>query len=771
MMNSGLRRLLSGAVALMLLGCSSALADTATVTARKLILREKASSTSDALQTLPKGTKLEVLGKSGSWYKVTYGKYTGYVYKTYVSVNKTASSSSSSSSATRLEKGSTGSAVKDLQTKLKKLGYYDAYVDGDYGDTTVAAVKAFQKKYNLTADGIAGKETLKKLDSVYKNEDSDKDDDSLRMGDSGSAVKDLQTKLKKLGYYDGTVDSTFGSGTYAAVRAFQKKYNLTADGVAGSETLKKLDSAYKNANSAKDDDSLRMGDSGSAVKDLQTKLKKLGYYDGTVDSTFGSGTYAAVRAFQKKYNLTADGVAGSETLKKLDSAYKNANSAKDDDSLRMGDSGSAVKDLQTKLKKLGYYDGTVDSTFGSGTYAAVRAFQKKYNLTADGVAGSETLKKLDSAYKNADSDKDDGSLRKGATGSAVKNLQTKLKKLGFYNASIDGDYGDTTVAAVKAFQKKYNLTADGVAGSETLKKLDSAYKNADSDKDDGSLRKGATGSAVKNLQTKLKKLGFYNASIDGDYGDTTVAAVKAFQKKYNLTADGVAGSETLKKLDSAYKNADSDKDDGSLRKGATGTAVKTLQTNLKKLGFYTAYVDGSFGSTTESAVKAFQKKYGLTADGVAGSATLKKIESAVASASSGKITTERLDWFNGGKNVIPNGAVFQIKDVSTGLIFSARRQSGGNHMDAEPLTAEDTAILKKINGGTFSWRRRAVLVKYNGHVYAASIYSEPHGTNTILDNNFDGQFCLHFYGSKTHGTDRVDADHQKCVEQAMKATW
>ena len=542
MMNSGLRRLLSGAVALMLLGCSSALADTATVTARKLILREKASSTSDALQTLPKGTKLEVLGKSGSWYKVTYGKYTGYVYKTYVSVTKTASSSSSSSSATRLEKGSTGSAVKDLQTKLKKLGYYDAYVDGDYGDTTVAAVKAFQKKYNLTADGIAGKETLKKLDSAYKNADSDKDDDSLRMGDSGSAVKDLQTKLKKLGYYDGTVDSTFGSGTYAAVKAFQKKYNLTADG----------------------------------------------------------------------------------------------------------------------------------------------------------VAGSETLKKLDSAYKNADSDKDDDSLRKGATGSAVKDLQTKLKKLGFYNAYVDGSYGDTTVAAVKAFQKKYNLTADGVAGSETLKKLDSAYKNADS-----------------------------NTSTDDD----------------------------------------------SLRKGATGTAVKTLQTNLKKLGFYTAYVDGSFGATTESAVKAFQRKYGLTADGVAGSATLKKIESAVASASSGKITTERLDWFNGGKNVIPNGAVFQIKDVSTGLIFSARRQSGGNHMDAEPLTAEDTAILKKINGGTFSWRRRAVLVKYNGHVYAASIYSEPHGTNTILDNNFDGQFCLHFYGSKTHGTDRVDADHQKCVEQAMKATW
>ena len=251
MMNSGMRRLLSGAVALMLMGCASALADTATVTASALILREKASSTSDALQTLPKGTKLEIVGTSGSWYKVTYGKYTGYVYKNYVSVTKTSSSSSSSSSSTtRLEKGSTGTAVKDLQTKLKKLGYYDAYVDGDYGDTTVAAVKAFQKKYNLTADGIAGSATLKKLETVYKNATNEKDDDSLRMGDSGSAVKDLQTKLKKLGYYNGTVDSTFGSGTYAAVRAFQQKYGLTADGVAGSETLKKLETAYKNADSS-----------------------------------------------------------------------------------------------------------------------------------------------------------------------------------------------------------------------------------------------------------------------------------------------------------------------------------------------------------------------------------------------------------------------------------------------------------------------------------------------------------------------------------------
>ena len=104
-------------------------------------------------------------------------------------------------------------------------------------------------------------------------------------------------------------------------------------------------------------------------------------------------------------------------------------------------------------------------------------------------------------------------------------------------------------------------------------------------------------------------------------------------------------------------------------------------------------------------------------------------------------------------------------------MFTAKRQAGGYHLDAEPLTAADTATLKKINGGEFTWYRRPMLVLYNGRVYACSIYSEPHGSDTIASNNFDGQFCLHFYGSKTHGTDRVDPDHMKCEEQALKATW
>ncbi len=62
------------------------------------------------------------------------------------------------------------------------------------------------------------------------------------------------------------------------------------------------------------------------------------------------------------------------------------------------------------------------------------------------------------------------------------------------------------------------------------------------------LRQGASGGEVKELQRRLKEWGYYNGAVDGIYGKGTVAAVKAFQKKNGLTADGIAGIETYKAL-------------------------------------------------------------------------------------------------------------------------------------------------------------------------------------------------------------------------------
>jgi len=290
------------------------------------------------------------------------------------------------------------------------------------------------------------------------------------------------------------------------------------------------------------------------------------------------------------------------------------------------------------------------------------------------------------------------------------------------------------------------------------------------------LRPGAEGSAVKELQQALKNLGLYAGSIDGKYGSGTEAAVKAYQKKKGLTQDGVAGPKTLEKLygekteSSPESSAEADKLTASitLRPGATGKAVKELQQALKELKYYHGSIDGQYGSGTTAAVTAFQKKHGLTSDGVAGPKTIAKLLSDSASAASAK--TESLDWFDHGNSAIPRGAVFTIKDVKTGKTFKAKRWAGSSHSDTEPLTAEDTAMMREIYGGSWSWERRAILVSYNGHVYAASMNGMPHGTTTI-SNGFSGHFCVHFTGSKTHGTDRVDADHQSAVQTALKATW
>ena len=59
--------------------------------------------------------------------------------------------------------GSRGSEVSKIQTKLKNWGYYTGSVDGIYGSSTLSAVKKFQRKNGLTADGIAGKATLEKM--------------------------------------------------------------------------------------------------------------------------------------------------------------------------------------------------------------------------------------------------------------------------------------------------------------------------------------------------------------------------------------------------------------------------------------------------------------------------------------------------------------------------------------------------------------------------------------------------------------------------------
>ena len=343
---------------------------------------------------------------------------------------------------------------------------------------------------------------------------------SLKLGSQGQDVRNLQSKLKALGFYKGTVDGDFGEATEKAVKAFQKQYGLTVDGKVGSATMAKLQTAKATVKptvsptpkatatpSYSTNTYLRNGNSGKQVKQMQERLISLGYLLGKATSNFDNATEAGVIAFQRRNTSYADGVAGPETLKALySSSAKKASSAAGiiGISLKEGSSEkAAVRLLQQKLKSLGYYKGSVDGSFGSGTSDAVKAFQQKHGLTADGVAGGGTLNRLfSSSAKSATATATPrptakptlrpsptpipdniyvkvtpapgnlyATLRRGMYGTPVEDLQKALRNQGYFTGKADGYFGEDTENAVKTFQRYNGLTIDGVAGPATLRTL------------------------------------------------------------------------------------------------------------------------------------------------------------------------------------------------------------------------------------------------------------------------------------------------------------
>ena len=137
---------------------------------------------------------------------------------------------------------------------------------------------------------------------------------------------------------------------------------------------------------------------------------------------------------------------------------------------------------------------------------------------------------------------------------------------------------------------------------------------------------------------------------------------------------------------------------------------------------------------------------------------------------------QSLDWFSEEAapvldrqtGVLCEGAEFTVVDVETGAKFQAVRKGGSNHMDFEPLTKVDTEVMQEISGGSWSWDRRAVWVVADGSVYAASINCTPHGSASVKNNGYPGHSCMHFTGSKTHGSNRVDEAHQAAVQTALE---
>ncbi|MBQ7844579.1 MAG: peptidoglycan-binding protein [Clostridia bacterium] len=584
---------------------------------------------------------------------------------------------------------------------------------------------------------------------------------------------------------------------------------------------------------------LRYRDRGDDVLKMQKALVSLGYATGGTDGKFGPTTEKAVRQFQKDNGLTVDGAAGSATLTLLYDRAEGSTSGSTGGSsgssgssgstsnyfggnyntLKYGSRGDRVKLLQKALNQLGYSAGSADGKFGSGTQRAVVAFQRANGLTADGLAGTKTLKKIEALLSGGTSSggstttkPDSGSsntgssnngytvpsrtLRRGYQGDDVKSVQSRLKELGYYTGSIDGQYGSGSMAAVKAFQSKHGLTADGLAGKATYAILfsDSAKKANESSTTTKpstpstsyeiptrTLRRNDTGDDVANLQKRLKELGYYTSLVDGSYGNGTVAAVTAFQQQHGLAADGVAGSRTYailfsSKAQQATKVPDSSDNEiaedqptatepeggwTKLKRDSTGAAVKQLQEALAKLNYpigvssEEGYV---YNYSTVWAVECFQRRNGLPVDGVAGASTQAKLYGGQAVGMDTSLSTnvakgvapgganlELLHWYDDISPYLQRNRNFTVYEPVSGKQWNMRLYSAGHHADSEPLTKEDAQIMYEVWGNQWSWNEKPVYVRLaNGTWCIASMPNMPHLSGGIADNGFDGHTCVHF---------------------------
>ena len=138
----------------------------------------------------------------------------------------------------------------------------------------------------------------------------------IRRGDRSREVADIQARLRSLGLDIDDPSGSFGPATEQAVRAFQQRRNILADGIVGPNSWNELVEA-----------GWRLGDRilyltrpmirGDDVGVLQTRLNALGFDAGRADAIFGPNTDQAVRAFQKEYGVAEDGVFGPTTLASL----------------------------------------------------------------------------------------------------------------------------------------------------------------------------------------------------------------------------------------------------------------------------------------------------------------------------------------------------------------------------------------------------------------------------------------------------------------------
>ena len=253
--------------------------------------------------------------------------------------------------------------------------------------------------YGYVVPSYTGNESIEEAKTDENNERP-----LIYKGMTNENVRYAQTKLINKGYSVGSsgADGIFGAGTEQAVKQFQADNGLTADGMIGPATWKKLEESTTVMPSSYPGAVIGMGARGEDVVKVQRRLMDLGYeVSGGADGQYGSGARNAVRAFQKDHGLDIDGDVGEKTwyalFPKQQTTIEYPNYL-----ISMGMSDANVKMIQKRLSDLGFSIGNIDGIFGEKTKNAVMEFQRMRGLDADGIVGEKTWNVLFDIKKSDD---------------------------------------------------------------------------------------------------------------------------------------------------------------------------------------------------------------------------------------------------------------------------------------------------------------------------------------------------------------------------------
>ena len=382
-------------------------------------------------------------------------------------------------------------------------------------------------------------------------------------------------------------------------------------------------------------------------------------------------------------------------------------------------------------------------------------------------------------------------LQLGTTGENVRRMQMMLNRIRTSYPAIpsipnpNGVFDANTENSVRAFQRTFNLLEDGKIGRNTWNRISQISSgiiklselNGEGERiglsptpPTSTIRQGNTGADVIHAQFLLDFIAQFYSDInaplmDASFGPGTTQAVRAFQRRFGLTADGVVGPNTWRRMYEVYRELEKQVPPGVttppsetwpaypgvlLRRGSTGNNVVTLQQMLNNSqtlypGVPRVPTDGNFGPLTENAVRIFQQYAGLTVDGIVGPNTW----NALRAISQGGTTTPPAPGaftgvvrtsggnlnFRSGPNTssaiigsIPNGSTVQIIGEQNGfyqIIFGGQTGFASGSF----ISPNSTSARVSTQGGNLNLRSAP-------NTSSSVIASIPNGsTVTVLDRS------------------------------------